>query len=71
MEKGTAYYMTNKYVVTTVIEFESRNALIKNLRASALYVEENMTDEEFDNLMEEGKLTFGIETFRLKDVKDP
>ena len=63
--------MTRKYVITTVIEFESRKALIKNLRASALYVEENITDEEFDGLMEEGKIPFDIETFRIKGIEDP
>lgn len=63
--------MTRKYVMTTVIEFESRKALIKNLRASALYVEENITDKEFDELMEDGRLPFDIETFRLKGIEDP
>lgn len=63
--------MANKYIISAIIEAESRKALIKNLRANALYIEDHVTDEEFENMTQDGKLSFDIQTIRVLGAQEP
>ncbi len=63
--------MAKKYIISATIKAESRKALIKNLRANALYIEDHVTDEEFENITEDGKFSFDVETIRVLGAEEP
>jgi hypothetical protein len=59
-----------KYIITHIVECNDRLGLIKNMKATALYYEDEVTDEQFEK-MANGELPMpNIETKRFADM-DP
>ena len=59
-----------QYKINTEIKVESRKSYIKHLRAMTLYMEEEVTDDDF-HLMAIGVKTFpGVETFKVIGVEE-
>ena len=59
-----------KYKITSTIQVESRKSFIKNLRAMALYMEDEVTDEEFHQFASgEGQLP-RVDTYKMEGVAE-
>ena len=57
-----------KYQIKSTIQVESRKSYIKSLRAVALYMEDQVTDEEFF-LVATGVIpTPNIDTYKVEDL---
>ena len=57
-----------KYQIKSTIQVESRKSYIKNLRASALYMEEQVTDEDFLLFATGVKPHPEIDTYKIEDL---
>jgi len=57
-----------QYQIKSMVQVESRTSYIKSLRASALYMEENMTDEEFHECAITGKQLPEINTYKILNI---
>ena len=60
-----------KYKFKVEIEGEGREAIIKSLRAHALYLEDEVTDDELEMMAITGKPMPNLETFRIEGLEDP
>jgi len=66
-KKWSANY---KYKIISTVQVESRKSFIKNLRAMALYMEDEITDEEFHLFASgEGHLP-RVDTYRVEGVAE-
>ena len=59
-----------KYRVSSVVEVESRKTYIKNLRAVILYIEEEVTDEDFHQMALGLKPFPNVDTFKINGVAE-
>jgi hypothetical protein len=60
-----------KYIVTHIVECNDRLGLIKNMRATALYYEDEVTDEQFEKIAT-GELPKPIiETRKFSGIPEP
>jgi len=57
-----------KYQIKSTIQVESRKSYIKNLRAMALYMEEEITDADFLLIATGVKPTPEINTYKVEDL---
>lgn len=67
MEKLKPNY---KYRVWGIIEAESRKSYIKSLRATALYMEEEVTDEDFHQIALGHKELPTLDTYRMEGLAE-
>ena len=58
-----------KYQITSTIQVEGRESYIKSLRAVALYMEEECSDEQFHELAMGQKKMPVIDTYKLKNME--
>lgn len=59
-----------KYEINTKIKVESRKAFIKHLRAMTLYMEEEVTDDDFYSMALGLKDMPNIDTFKIIGVEE-
>jgi len=57
-----------KYQIKSTIQVESRKSYIKNLRAMALYMEEEVTDEDFLLFATGVKTITDFNTYKTEDL---
>ena len=58
------------YMIKSTIQVEGRKSYIKNLRAMALYMEEEMTDEEFHLYATNGIQFPRLDTYKIEGVEE-
>lgn len=58
-----------KYLIKNSVQVESRESYIKNLRATALYMEDEVTDDEFHEMATGLKPIPKIETYKFIDME--
>lgn len=66
---GEKYKPNYRYQVSATIQVESRKAYIKNLKAMALYMEENITDESFHEMALKKEPFPQLNTYRITDIE--
>jgi hypothetical protein len=69
LEPGKKYKQNYRYQIKTTTQVESRKSYIKNLRATALYLEENMTDEQFHEMAVKGEPFPQVSTYKMTAVE--
>lgn len=61
---------TYKYTIKSTFQVESRKSYIKNMRAAALYMEEEVTDKEFHEMALGRKRLPRLDTFKIHGVAE-
>ncbi len=59
-----------KYRIWSIVEVETRKSYIKSLRASALYMEEELTDEDFHKIALGEKELPNLDTYRMEGLQE-
>ena len=54
-----------RYMIKTTVQIESRKSYIKNLKAAAMYMEEEVTDEEFHQMALGKKELPRLDTYKV------
>ena len=59
-----------RYQIRSTIQVEGRKSYIKNLRAQAMYMEENVTDEEFHMFATGEKRMTELNTYKFLNMDE-
>ncbi len=66
-EKWKPNYM---YSINSTVQVESRESYIKSLRATALYMEDQVTDDDFHLMALKEKSMPSIDTYKIKNLQE-
>ena len=59
-----------RYQIRSTVQVEGRESYIKNLRAQAMYMEENVTDEEFHMFATGEKRMTELNTYKFLNMDE-
>jgi len=67
---GEKFKPNYKYQITSTIQVESRKAYVKNLRAVALYMDENISDESFHQMAMKKEPFPNLHTYKILGLEE-
>jgi hypothetical protein len=67
---NTKWKPNYKFQIRSLVQVESRKGYIRNLRAAALFFEEEVTDEDFILIATGQKAMPRLDTYRIPELKE-